>query len=268
LDLAARFDWFDATYNESVSATNLHHLDQSPSFRGALLYHPIESATLYFSYGTSFDPSAEALSLSTATAALAPEKTRAIELGAKYAPWKGLELNAAIFRTLQFNLRETNPVDDTTDILIGGARAEGIDLGINGEIADHWKMWGGYEYLLATVISSPNGDLGNRLQNAPRHTARLWTSYELWNNTLEIGAGFDYVGTRTPTSLFEQFDIMQYAPSYWTVGLMAGYRVTDNLRLQVNIDNLNGSRYFDGIDDNHVQPGEGRTAYLTARFKM
>jgi catecholate siderophore receptor len=269
LSLAARFDWFDATYNQSVApAANFNHLDQLPSYRGALTYHPTEDASVYFSYGTSFDPSAEALSLSTATAALAPEKTRAVELGAKYAPWKGLLLNAAIFRTLQFNLRETNPADDTTDILIGGARAEGLDIGINGEIADHWKMWGGYEYLFATVISSPNGDLGNRLQNAPRHSARLWTSYEFMDNTLEIGGGFDYIGTRTPTSLFEQFGIMQFAPSYWTVGLMAGYRVTDYLRLQVNIDNLNGARYFDGIDDNHVQPGEGRTAYLTARFKM
>jgi outer membrane receptor for monomeric catechols len=61
---------------------------------------------------------------------------------------------------------------------------------------------------------------------------------------------------------------MQYVPSYWTLGLMAGYRVTDNLRLQLNIDNLNGAKYFDGVDDNHVNPGEGRTAYLTARFKM
>jgi catecholate siderophore receptor len=270
LDLAARFDWFDATYDQSVAPTavNLHHLDQLPSYRGALIYHPIEDASLYFSYGTSFDPSAEALSLSTATAALAPEKTRAVEIGAKYAPWKGLLANAALFRTLQFNVREANPVDPTTDILIGGARAEGLDLGLNGEIADHWKVWAGYEYLFATVISSPNGDLGNRLQNAPRHSARLWTSYELLDNTFEVGAGLDYVGTRTPTSLFEQFGIMQFVPSYWTVGLLAGYRINENLRVQLNIDNLNGSKYFDGIDDNHVVPGEGRTAYLTMRMKM
>jgi catecholate siderophore receptor len=270
LALSARFDWFDATYyNQTPTpAVSFNHLDQLPSYRGALSYHPTEDATLYFAYGTSFDPSAEALSLSTATAALAPQKTRAIELGAKYAPWKGLLLNAAVFRTLQFNLREADPADPTTDILIGGARAEGVDFGIAGEIADHWKMWGGYEYLLATVISSPNGDIGNRLQNTPRHSVRLWTSYEFLDNTLEIGGGFDYLGTRTPTTIFEEFNTMQYVPSYWTVGLMAGYRVTDNLRLQVNIDNLNGAKYFDGVDDNHVNPGEGRTAYLSARFKL
>jgi catecholate siderophore receptor len=268
LSLSARFDWFDATYNNSTTAVNLHHLDQLPSYRGALSYHPIEDSTLYFAYGTSFDPSAEALSLSTATAALAPQKTRAVELGAKYAPWKGLLLSGAVFRTLQFNLRETNPLDDTTDILIGGARAEGFDFSVSGEIADHWKMWGGYEYLMATVTSSPNGDLGNRLQDTPRHSARLWTSYEIMDNKIEIGAGIDYLGARTPSTLVEEFNTMQFVPSYWTIGMMAGYRVTDNLRLQVNIDNLNGSRYFDGIDDNHVNPGEGRTAYFTARFKM
>ncbi len=276
LSLSARFDWFDATYSQTTpasskgpaTATNLNHLDQIPSYRGALTYHPTEDSSLYFAYGTSFDPSAEALSLSTATAALAPQKTRAIELGAKYSPWKGLLLDAAVFRTLQFNLRETDPTDPTTDILIGGARAEGVDIGVSGEIADHWKMWGGYEYLMATVTSSPNGDVGNRLQDTPRHSVRLWTSYEFMDNKLEIGGGLDYLGTRTPTTIFEANETMQYIPSYWTIGMMVGYRVTDNLRLQVNIDNLNGAKYFDGIDDNHVNPGEGRTAYFTARFKM
>jgi catecholate siderophore receptor len=270
LNLSARFDRFAATYNNSASAPdlNLHRTDQLPSFRGAVLYHPIPDTTLYFSYGTSFDPSAEALSLSTATAALAPQRTRSAEIGAKYEPTSGLLATVALFRTLQFNLRETNPVDPTTDILIGGARAEGIDVSLTGEVADHWKVWGGYEYLVATVISSPNGDVGNRLQQAPRHSGRIWTSYELFENKFEIGAGLVYVGNRTPTTLFEQFNIMQVAPSYWTVGLMAGYRVADGLRVQLNIDNLNGSRYFDGIDDNHVNQGEGRTAFLTARFSL
>jgi catecholate siderophore receptor len=269
LSLAARFDSFDATYNQTVPpSVNLHHLDELPGYRGALSYHPIDDATVYISYGTSFDPSAEALSLSSSTAALAPEKTRAYEIGAKYVPRPGLLANIAVFRTLQRNVREADPTDPTTDILIGGARAEGVDIGLHGEIADHWKVWGGYEYLFATVTSSPNGDLGSRLQNAPRHSGRLWTSYELWSNQVELGGGLDYVGNRTPTTLFEQFGLMQVAPSYWTVGLMAGYRVTDNLRLQLNIDNLNDSKYFDGIDDNHVQPGEGRTGFLTLRFKM
>lgn len=269
LSLATRFDSFDATYNQTVSpAVNLHHLDELPGYRGALTYHPIDDATVYISYGTSFDPSAEALSLSSATAALAPEKTRAYEVGAKYVPRPGLLANVAVFRTMQRNVREANPVDPTTDILIGGARAEGIDLGLHGEIADHWKVWGGYEYLFATVTSSPNGDLGSRLQDAPRHSGRLWTSYELWSNELELGGGLDYVGNRTPTTLFEQYGLMQVVPSYWTLGLLVGYRVTDNVRLQLNIDNLNDSKYFDGIDDNHVQPGEGRTAFLTLRYKM
>lgn len=269
LNLAARFDRFAASYNQTVPPiTSLDHTDKLPSFRGAVVYHPITEATLYASYGTSFDPSAEALSLSTATAALAPQKTRAVEIGAKYAPQPGLLATLALFRTMQFNLREPAPLDPTTDILIGGARAEGVDIGLQGEVADNWKVWAGYEYLFATVVSSPNGDLGNRLQQAPRHSARLWTSYELMANRLEFGLGVNYIGNRTPTTLVEQFGIMQVAPSYWTVGLMAGYRATDNLRVQINLDNLNGSKYFDGIDDNHVNTGEGRTAYLTLRYKM
>jgi catecholate siderophore receptor len=269
---AARFDWFDVHYERVDTGLYLYHLDQKPTFRGALTYHPVENASLYFSYGNSFDPTGETLSLGTSTADLAPQKTRAMEVGAKYSPWKGLLLTSALFRTIEFNVRELNP-DEVTYSLIGGARSEGVDLGVAGEIADHWKMWGGYEYDFATVISSPHGDLGNRLQNAPRHSARIWTSYELMDNKVEIGGGFDYIGTRTPTSVLETpagdpYNVYQFVPSYWTIQAMVGYRVTDEIRLQVNINNLNGAKYFDGIDDNHVVPGEGRAAYLSMRVRL
>jgi len=37
LSLAVRFDWFDANYDQSIPpAANFHHLDQLPSYRGAL----------------------------------------------------------------------------------------------------------------------------------------------------------------------------------------------------------------------------------------
>ena len=269
---AARFDWFDVHYERVDTGLYLYHLDQKPTFRGALTYHPVENASLYFSYGNSFDPTGETLSLGTSTADLAPQKTRAMEVGAKYSPWKGLLLTSALFRTIEFNVRELNP-DEVTYSLIGGARSEGVDLGVAGEIAAHWKMWGGYEYDFATVISSPHGDLGNRLQNAPRHSARIWTSYELMDNKVEIGGGFDYIGTRTPTSVLETpagdpYNVYQFVPSYWTIQAMVGYRVTDEIRLQVNINNLNGAKYFDGIDDNHVVPGEGRAAYLSMRVRL
>ncbi len=47
------------------------------------MYKPTQNSSLYFSYGTSFNPSAENLALSASNSALPPEKDRTYEVGAK-----------------------------------------------------------------------------------------------------------------------------------------------------------------------------------------
>src|SRR5262249_18261942 len=67
-----RWDRFDATVNTPMSTTNppaspqLSQVDQQPSYRAAIVYQPRDFGSIYFDYGTSFNPSAEALSLSAA----------------------------------------------------------------------------------------------------------------------------------------------------------------------------------------------------------
>ena len=51
---------------------------------------PNEDQSFYFSYGTSYDPSAENLSLSTKTALLDPEKDQTFEVGGKIVVLNGL----------------------------------------------------------------------------------------------------------------------------------------------------------------------------------
>jgi len=57
-----------------------------PSYRGAIVYKPVAGASIYFDYGTSFNPSAEALSLTVGTtqADVAPESNRTFEIGTKW----------------------------------------------------------------------------------------------------------------------------------------------------------------------------------------
>ena len=68
--------------------------------RGAWSTSRSPIGSIYFDAGTSFNPSAESLSLSASTANLPPEKNRTYEFGTKWDfPHSRLSLRAAVFRT-------------------------------------------------------------------------------------------------------------------------------------------------------------------------
>jgi catecholate siderophore receptor len=174
LTAAARLDRFDATVRRGPPAFAAGHTDLVPTWRTALTYKPAANGSLYLVYGTSFDPSAEGLSLSAATAHLAALRSETYEVGGK-AQFGRLVLSAALFWTTLFNVRESDPRDPTVLILAGTARVDGFELIFKGDPLERWHFFGGYTFLQTAIIASPNGDLGFRPQNAPKHAAKLWT---------------------------------------------------------------------------------------------
>lgn len=264
VNLAARIDRFAASYTNSVAppTNSLGRVDVRPSFRGAVTYKATPDVSLYAVYSTSFDPSAEGLSLSASTASLSPERSRSVEAGVKWAVSDRLLLSADLFRTLMVNLREASPIDPTVQILAGNARSEGFEFLAQGHVTDQWSIIAGYTYLQATVISSPDADVGNRLQNAPKHSVRLWSAYDVMPE-LTLGGGIEYQSNRTPGTFADGVGYLQEVPGYWTASLLARYKINDLLAVQVNLDNLLDRRYYDGLDDNHVEVGSGRSARIT-----
>ena len=63
----------------------ISRLDQQPSYRAAFVYKPSKRGSLYFDYGTSWNPDAESLSLSVGlvNGNVAPEENQTYEVGAK-----------------------------------------------------------------------------------------------------------------------------------------------------------------------------------------
>ena len=263
---AGRLDRFDASVQQIRPDFAASHTDLAPTWRTALTYKPAPNGSLYFASGTSFDPSAEGLALSATTAFLAAERTESFELGSKWQLGK-LMLSGALFRTTLYNVRERSPTDPTILILAGTAQVDGLELIFAGDPLDYWHVFGGYTYLQTAIIASPQGDLGYRLQNAPKHAAKLWNTYDLTAN-LTVGGGIQYVGNRTVQSGPDPAGFLQIVPGYWTVDLMARHRLTDVVALQANIKNLNNAYGYDGIDNNHVVPLAGRSVLfsLTTQF--
>ncbi|MEO8430821.1 MAG: TonB-dependent siderophore receptor [Acidobacteriota bacterium] len=275
-DLTAglRWDRFQADYTQSVApAAAFSRVDEMPSWRGAVVYKPSRSGSVYFDFGTSFNPSAESLALSTATAGTAPEKNRTFEVGTKWELSRGrLSFRAAIFRTEKTGAREPDPNNPLLNILAGNHRVDGFELDASGRVTDRWRVQASYALLGSEVISSRfyPASIGSPLANVPRHTLSVWNVYEFpWG--LELGAGGQYVGARAASSTVP-FDPVtgrrKEVPGYWTVDAMAKYPLSDRIALRLNVFNAGDREYFDQVHPAHIVPGPGRSALLGIDFRF
>jgi len=273
LVLGGRYDRFAADYTQVTLASgaqlDLRHTDSLGSPRAALLYKPTPLATYYLSYGTSFDPSAEALSLSTRTADLGPVKAQSYEAGAKVGALGGaLNVTAAAFHTVVDNAQTNDPDNPALLVLNGNQRVQGVELGVSGYLTQHWELFGGYTFLdTETIAAGTAAYVGQQLPNAARDALNLWSEYEL-AATLEIGAGVNWLGPR-----FADQANSARLPGYVVWNAMASWQVSRALTLQLNGINLLNRLYFDAPyytspAENHVIPGAGRSVMLTAHLSL
>src|SRR6202012_4785464 len=124
---AIRFDHFGARFDQTVGTqSHFTHKDNIGSPRAALIYKPDENSSVYFSYGTSFNPSAANLSLASSNNDLAPERDRTFELGGMAVTLDGpVGVTAAVFNTRMTNAREADPEDPGEQTLSGTERVNG-----------------------------------------------------------------------------------------------------------------------------------------------
>jgi catecholate siderophore receptor len=257
-----------ATSTAPAALTNLSHTDDIASPRVALVYSPSETYSFYFSYGTSYDPSAENLTLSATTADLEPEKDRTFELGAKTLWLKGLlTVTGAIFNTEETNARVTDPVTNVPE-LEGDLRVNGLELGATGYLTKKLEIIAGYTYLDAKTLASkgtPANEVGQPLPNTAHNQANLWTVYE-FDEDRRVGFGVNYLGERAADNIGHD-----KVPGYTTFDAMAAWRITPHITMQLNGYNLTDKYYFANAYDsspveNHVLPGAGRTFTISAVF--
>jgi catecholate siderophore receptor len=244
-----------------------------PSWRGALVYKPLSVGSVYFSYGTSFNPSAETLALSAANANLPPEDNETFEFGTKWELLQErLTLRAAVFRTEKSNAREPDPNNPLLNVLAGKQRVDGVEFEAGGKLTEKWNISAGYAYLDGTVIESKAfpASVGAQLANAPRNTFSFWTTYELpWK--LEIGGGGRFVDDRAASSTAPTDPVtgkMKKAPDYVVFDAMLKYHLTKNIDVQFNVYNLANAEYYDQIHPAHIVPGAGRSMVVTTSFKF
>jgi catecholate siderophore receptor len=269
-----RWDRFDTNYSQTVApAAAFNRVDEMPSWRTAAVYKPVSMGSVYFAAGTSFNPSAESLSLSASTANLPPEKNRTYEFGAKWDfPHNRLSLRTAVFQTVKLNAREPDPANPLLNVLAGKQRVNGAQIEVRARLTGRWDLLGSYANLDARLVSSNNypAAIGAQLANVPRNTFNFWSMHRLpWR--WEAGLGGNYVSARTASST-APFDpttgLVKEAPGYWVFNAMAKHRLTEHLDLQININNIANRYYYDGLHPAHIVLGPGRSALAGLKFKF
>jgi catecholate siderophore receptor len=253
-------------------------LDRKPSWRAAAVYKPVSYGSIYFDYGTSFNPSAEALALTvgpagTGTANLAPEFNRSYEVGTKWDLNNArFSLRADLFRTTKDNAREASPTNSLLYVLAGTQRVSGAELVLNGRVSNRWQVLSSYTYMHSEVVKSQYYPLavGYRLANVPNNLFNLWTTYQPMQR-LTIGGGGNYVDSRTASStvpLDPTTGLVKQVPGYVVLNAMARYTLTDNLSLQANVFNLANRNYIDEIHPAHIVPGAGTSGLFGLNFRF
>jgi catecholate siderophore receptor len=95
----------------------------------------------------------------------------------------------------------------------------------------------------------------------PKHSASLWMEYRLPSG-VEVGGGLNYVGRR----IAQNTAPIEKAPGYVTFDVMAKYRLSEQIGLQVNVYNLTDRYYYDQLHPFHIVPGAGRSVLVSTHF--
>ncbi|MGH9666792.1 MAG: TonB-dependent receptor, partial [Bryobacteraceae bacterium] len=246
---------------------------EMPTWRAAAVYKPVDIGSIYFAAGTSFNPSAESLSLSASTASLPPERNKNYEFGTKWdLNHARLSLRAAIFRTEKTNAREPDPNNPVLNVLAGNQKVDGVQVEARGRITSRWELLSGYAYLDSSVVSSnyyPSA-IGAQLANVPKHTFNLWNDYRLPRHW-EGGLGGNHISSRTASStapLDPTTGLVKQVPGYWVFNAMVKHPLIEHIDLQVNVYNLANRYYYDQLHPGHIVLGAGRSALIGFHFKF
>lgn len=277
-----RYDAFDTKAKNTTTGktSNDSHFF---NWQAGLIWKPADNGSIYVSYATSATPPGTSLNdgsevnpltagNSTLQSDLEPETTTNYELGTKWNLFhERLSLTADVFRTEKENSRVL--VANNTYENAGTSRVHGVELSASGKLTDKWQVFAGYTWMKSELVdpglTGRNGTVtagavstkGNEMPNTPKNSASLWTTYQVLPK-LTVGGGAFYVD-----QVWGDAGNTVYVPSYTRYDAMAAYKLSKNIDLQLNVQNLTNKTYYDKAYAAHfATQAAGRTALLTTAF--
>jgi catecholate siderophore receptor len=260
-----RRDWFKLRYDDRLSATELTRKDALWSPRLGVVLKPTDTLSLYGSWSKSFLPQSgdQFSSLSATTASLEPEKFLNREIGLKWQPRAGFDVTLAGYILDRTNTRATDPVSGAT-VLTGEQRSKGVEATAVGKLTGRLSIAAAAALQKAEITeTTASAPAGRRVPSVPKFTASLWGRYDV-SDRLGVGLGLYH-----QSKMFASISNTVISPGYTRVDAAAFLGLTDQLALQLNVENILDKDYVGMVHtDNNLTPGAPRTARATLRVRL
>ena len=278
LNLGLRYDNYETTQASTDPAIDRFGNDSDfMNYQAGIVYKLMPNASIYASYGTSSSPVGLAVgagnqqsgnNLGVGTEDLDPERSKSFEIGTKWDVFNNLSLTGAVFHTRKTDARIPTAVADEF-INAGELEVKGFEFGAAGKITNKWQVFGGYIFMDSEQKDGADipGDAsdfgvavndGKEMPTIARHSATLWTTYDVLPN-FRIGGGAFY-----SDKVYANPGNTAYLPSYVRFDAMAAYKINDNLSLQLNAQNLTDKKHYIASYTSHgALLGAGRFTFLS-----
>lgn len=246
---------------------------QATSPRVGLTYLVDGSWSLFASAARSFRPNS---GVSQAGAPFEPESGSSVEAGVKWEnAARSLGGTLAFYDIRKKNVLTPDPANAAFNLAAGGVRSSGFDLDLSGQLSSVWRINASYSYINARVEQDNTLEVGGRLLNIPKVNGSVLLVREgaLGNGRYGVGGGVTYSGARLGEARTQAqanagtpaFDL----PAYTLAKLVAYWRVSSNLRLSLDIDNLFDKTYYtNSFQRTWVAVGAPRTITLGVQAKF
>ncbi len=248
------------------------------SYKLGLVYKPLPNGSLYVSTGTSVVPpgsfvgeGSEGNSIGTSETItlddLKPERVTSYEIGTKWDLMEGgLSLAAAVFRTETKNARITNALGYLE--YVGHRRVDGVELSVTGRPFPFWNLFAGYTLMDSELVSAGENatpatlaGVGKTFPNTPRNSFTAQTDFT-FAERFTIGGGA--IHNSRQYGNFGVDGVTRSIDPYWRVDANASARISGNVEVRVNVQNLLNERYYDRTYTTHfVNQAAGRTVIGT-----
>ncbi|WP_409261064.1 TonB-dependent siderophore receptor [Pseudomonas putida] len=277
LILGGRLDWYDY---DNRDGDGDYKVTRNVTKYAGLIYDLDDHHSVYVSYSDIFTPQS---SKDTSGTPVKPIVGKNYEVGIKGEYFDGaLNASIALFRIDQEN-RATqvfvaNCPQTSCYEASGEVRSQGIDMELQGALTPNWQIGGGYTYARAhTIKDAANpANVNQRFDtDTPEHMFKLNTVYHFQGPLEKLRVGGNISWQSRIYNDFTVADGSEYRlaqGAYAVTDLMAGYRVSQHLDLQLNANNVFDRKYYSAVASSVDYGGDTwgapRNLMMTAKYSF
>ena len=242
--LGARFDQFEIDVFNVPADDSRSKRDEEVSPRMGLVLKPMENMSLYASYSESFLPRSgeQFANINGSKGQLDADTFANTELGFKWDISPALSFTAAVFEIEQESPQVADNDPATLDVI--KSETDGFELQLEGQLTEAWYISAAYSYLDGEQMGR-TGSKGLRPRELPENMFSVW-NFVQFTPKLGVGLGLTY-----QDESFINNSNTARLPSYTRVDAALYYQWSDDLRVQLNFENLGDTVYFPSSHSTH-----------------